>query len=176
MLGYSRQLIAATNNSVADVQLHLLLLDTNGGLSAESPIAYELRASPSNQSQFIFLPDDRYLCQVELVDQKGIAVPKKASGKQFGSLFGNLEPHPKYIRDQGPFNIFLNSSNEIRTSRIKLVGGGLVAPILSRPMDIFDITNPGEYTMKLHFQFVEWTNETDPHVIQLPIVEVKVHK
>jgi len=168
--------MAAVSHSVPDIQLHLIFLDAHGGLDANEAISYELRVSLTNHAEFIFLPEDLYFCRAGLVDTNGIVIPKTDIGKQFGSLFDNLEPNPKYMRDQGPFSVFLNGTNEFKTRRLKLLNGGAVGPVLLRPVEIFNITNAGEYKMKLHFQDLEWTTNTEPHVTQLPVVELKVIK
>jgi hypothetical protein len=172
----SVQLVAGTNKSVPDIQLHLIFLDVHGRLDANEPISYELRASLTNTAEFIFLPEDRYFCRAELVDSNGIVIPKTKIGKQFGSLFDNLEANPKYLRDRGPLNVFLNATNEVTTRRLKWLNHEAIGPILLRPVDLFDMTNAGQYKMKLDFQFLEWTTNTAPHVIQLPVVEVTVIK
>jgi hypothetical protein len=176
VLAPSVQLKAGENNSVPDIQLRLIFLDEHGGLDANEPISYELRASLTNKAEFIFLPEDRYFCRAELVDSNGIVIPKTTTGKQFGSLFDNLDANPKYLRDRGPLNVFLNATNEVTTRRLKWLNRKATGPILLRPVDLFDMTNSGEYKMKLQFQFLEWTTNIDPHVTKLPVVEVTVIK
>lgn len=166
--------VGATTNLLAGLKIHLLADDNTGKLDATQPIVYELTCLESNKVQHVFVPVDlEYFCQVDLFDANNIVIPKTETGKRIGVLFDSLESNPKYIRHAGPFTLFLNSTNEVKTRLIE-VRGGAVGPTFFRSADLFEITNAGEYKLQLHFQFLESTTNSSVKLIRFPTIELKV--
>jgi len=171
-----KQLTAGATNSVDEFKVQVLGLDANGELDISHSIDYEIAKSSTSQAASLFLLEDQYSCHAELVDTNGIAAHRSPLGQQLGSLFGNLDENPKYIRYDRPFDIFQNATNEIKTRRLKFFNGEIVPPTFFRPADLFEITNSGVYHLRLYFQFIESTSNNSVHLVELPTVDVKVHK
>jgi hypothetical protein len=91
-----------------------------------------------------------YAYQIELFDTNGVAVPKTAAGKKMGTKFLDFDQKSAVIRSTaGP------EPNAMRTMVMEIVGGERSpSPFTLRPSDLFEITKPGNYTLRMRFQIV----------------------
>ena len=164
----------AITDLVAGLRLRVFVNGVEGKLAATETIAYELLNSQTNRSQFVFIPENpAYFCEIRLVDANGSIVPKTELGKKVGSLFDGLDLNPKYERQHGPFTVFLNTTNQIRTRQLRIENAAM-GPVFFRPIDLFDIRQSGEYTLRLRFQFLRSTTNAAVERMRFPPVELKL--
>lgn len=105
---------------------------------------------PINYSMVISPVKPEYAYQVELFDTNGVAVPKTAAGKRAGTKFLDFCLKTAVVRlTFGP------EPNAMRTMVIEKVGAERSPNLFTfRPSDLFEISKPGNYTLKIHLQII----------------------
>ena len=123
-------------------RLRVGLTDHNGNTnaSAGSVLAWTV-FGPGKKPTLVGLPPQpEFAFQVELFDEKGNAVPKTGLGLRTGRRFSELSAQSEGVHMQ-----LIKATSEAEQ---------LTQVLLFRPSDLFTITAPGRYTLRIRFQIV----------------------
>ncbi len=110
-------------------------------------------------------PVDGYLCQVEMTDAGGKAVPKTAFGRAIGKNFYDLDKPSRSMVKRA--KLVLNASTNF-------VERPLAFPLF-RAKDVFKIDKPGAYTLRIRFQILVFSGQRGqmkPHAVRFPPLDV----
>jgi hypothetical protein len=148
-------------------------IDTNN-TSVDNKLAFCVWETKTNKNDevTVYMPTSvEYLYQLELLDTNGIAQPKKMLAKNVGVKF--LDFKPLFANDTG----FELTKVHITPS---LGGPYLFFPHRSghyngnnsySPDDLFEIKQPGNYSLRIRFQFIVATNSNtykSAHIVRFP--------
>jgi hypothetical protein len=166
-LGYADELegyFAATVQVTNGLTLGISLKDTLGTNSTEHPIGLDFKA-PANVHSMFFVPKNEYFVRMQLFDSNNNLVPKTTLGSSYGQDFDNLR-----------WNIgkFANQPHGPRTASDTWIGGAYL-PKLS---DLFAISKPGQYRLKLEAQimllYLDTRAKQARQIIRFPVAEITV--
>ena len=137
---------SGTNNGIYAV----VYVGSDGFIKCDEPIGYGFLCDSNRNPQILF-PKREYLCNMELSDDKGVLVKKTATGLAYGGGFSNLTQYsPKTIEivpEKGSGAAHLKFEY-LQPNAIHLVQ-------LPPAQELFTITQPGAYKMKIRFQVFE---------------------
>jgi hypothetical protein len=103
--------------------------------------------------------EPEYLCRAELTDAAGHSVGKKKMGRLYGSKYADFKT---------------SQGNLVRQH---IGPGSEPSWNLFRPSDLFEITRPGNYNLRLYFQVVkvETSSVTNPaKIVKFPALSIPV--
>lgn len=164
--------LISTATATSGLTLGVDILDYGIGTNTtELPIGLIFKAPANTQSAF-YLPQEEYLARLELYDSNNHAVTKTKLGAQYGQLFDELYwdigkfatphngGHPKMITVRDEWDSRSWGCN------------------LQKVSDLFTITEPGQYRLKVEVQIMLlYLNTKEKQVRQIsrfPPIEIMV--
>jgi hypothetical protein len=137
----------------------------------------------TNNQAIVYMPTAlEYVYQLDLLDTNGVALPKTELGKRIGVKFWDLEP--SFANNTG-FKLSREHTTESGTGigaqwlffPTKSGFGG--QPIYS-PNDLFEIKQPGNYTLRIRFQIIVASSMADvyktAHIVRFPPLDYPLVK
>ena len=153
---------------------------TTNNTSVNDKLTFCVWRMTTNNPVTLYMPTAvEYVYQIELLDTNGFALPKKKLAEKIGKEFSDLKP--SFANDTG----FKLKIQHITPS----LGGEYLffphkpgyyngEPFYS-PNDLFEIKQPGNYTLRIQFQFVLRTghdHDKTAHVIRFPALDYPLVK
>jgi hypothetical protein len=139
----------------------------------------------SNQAEaIIYAPEPSYFYKAELFDSNGIAVSKTELGQAEGVHFSDLDPEVGLEKSKISFNHFywgrdnrvhlVYNGNNISAYKYSLFKGYTHFTIDFAVLKNFNISNAGEYRLKVAIQLFELIGDDGIELIRFPTCEGKV--
>jgi len=163
--------VGATNG----LTLGVTILDPRFGTNTtELPIGLLFKA-PTNTHSALYLPQEEYLARLELYDSSNSPVAKTALGSKYGKSFDDLYWDLKKFAT--PPNGWHPSEMFTPDDKWDSMSWGGRLPKIS---DLFAITKPGTYRLKLEVQimlrFLNTSDKPTRQILRFPPVEISVIK
>jgi hypothetical protein len=149
-------------------------------------ISYMFSNVGTNEMTVYLPPRGQHLCKVEMVNEKGEALPKTKLAVEMESRFyetTNVLTYKERVDKTGwthlsPYTLLPGGGTNISFTT---AGGGMILE-LYRPDQLFERVKPGKYTLTLTFQVIKFTkyNTGDgvslAQAITLPSVKIPIIK
>jgi len=135
----------------------------------------------TNNNATVYIPTaPEFIYQIELLDTNGIAMPKTEFGKTVGTRFLDLDTsfdgnkgfklrmeHPSYGPEFGGQHLFFPTRPGYKDQRFY------------SPTDLFEIKDPGNYKLQIHFQIIVRTGlvlDKTAHIVRFPPLDYPLVK
>jgi len=156
------------------VRIYLVSGSTN--LTAAKKITFGfLEKTNEANAQIVYLPKMQYFCEMQLLDSKGIAIPKTSTGEQYGDQFSSLKIYSWESVNKRGHNTGGSDRPDMTLSDTKATEGRDLPPV----QELFKIKTAGNYKLSLQFQVFKRIGNGPNHtfeIVQLPFVEIPVVK
>jgi hypothetical protein len=150
LLAFSPAGLAGTTNSaiVRGIRAEVFL-DKEESISSDQPIVYWLVCTNAAGAT-VFYPRPDYLARVSLSKDKGQVLSATPLGQQLGSKFTELT---NYSFEKIEKRIGGSSAGAPKIGRLRTNAGA--SERLPAPEKLFELSDPGRYTLKLELQVFE---------------------
>jgi hypothetical protein len=140
---------------------------TNEPINFDDELSF-LAFCDSGEVELAYVPDTRYSMQIHMYDANGLEIPKTRAGSKVGSKFDEL----KSYKDTHTGVMIAGGSYDNNRG----LGGGKALPT---PKALFDLKQPGIYSMKIEMQMfvvLKSTNQWSRKLIRFSPITIAVEK
>jgi hypothetical protein len=165
------------DSSVADnlyVRVYLTAEKTN--LDAASKIIFGiLEKTNETIAPMIYFPQMTYFCEIELVDSKGVSLPKSLTGEKYGQQFTKLKNYSWDAVNKKGHNTGGSDKPDMAIVHTNSTSG----PDLPSVQELFKVERADEYKLLLQFQVFKLIQTPTNHtfkIVRIPQIEIPVVK
>jgi hypothetical protein len=176
----STQRILATDFSETNNEIYLAI----SGSSTNEPVAFDdhLVWHPfcnTNAGEIeLNYPDHSYGIKVKMFDASGKEIPRTKLGQDFGSKFDQVRSYEDLIQtEHGGYHS--GHMGSIMAQGTYDAADGVSGPLLPAAKDLFQIDDPGVYTLEIQmqmFQIHKNTNQWTRKLIRFSPIKINVQK